>query len=391
MPHRKQLGLLIGTQFAYGRNVWRGAGQYVQHLGRAWSFRGIRYDTPPSEAVRHLAAWNVQGVIAHVSDSDLIQALDRLGVPVVSTSDSVADLPFPIVGADDAAAGTMAAEYFLSQGFRHFAYLGASNLPYACHRGEGFRERLRRQGFVCLTYEPRHKVIPGYLDHTAWIEPDRKCQDWLASLPRPTALLACNDDSATQACDLAAEAGLRVPEDIAIMGVDDDELLCEFATPPISSVRIPAVRIGYEAARLLESLMAGRKAPPKAIHLLPTGITVRHSTDLLAVQDPELAEALRFIRSHAREPINVEDVVEEVAICRTLLERRFRAALGRTPLEEIHRVKIEQAKQLLAESNLSIPTVATSSGFRDGKHLHAVFVRYVGCPPIRYRAQFQAR
>ena len=190
---------------------------------------------------------------------------------------------------------------------------------------------------------------------------------------------------------ICCDAGIRVPDELAILGVDDDDLLCRQSYPPLSSVRPAAEQIGFQAAQMLDELFAGKQIEDSPRRLAPIGVATRQSTDIMAVEDPELARALRFIRDSADQPIDVEDVLKQVPMNRRTLERRFRTVLGRTPLQEIRRVHIEQAKQLLVDTDLPTPNIAIASGFANASRLAIIFRKMTGMKPTEYRNKFRKR
>jgi LacI family transcriptional regulator len=218
----------------------------------------------------------------------------------------------------------------------------------------------------------------------------KRFQDWVRSLPKPAAVFTCNDLWGLQLAETCRQLGYGVPEDVAILGVQDDDLLCELARPPLSSIAIPAERIGFEAAAMLDRLLARPRLRPPPLLFPPLGVVNRQSTDILAVSDPQVATAVRFIQERAHQPLLVEDVLQAVSISRRALERRFRQALHRTLGEEIRRAHLERARELLARTSLAMSAVAQRSGFTDGKHLATVFRQETGVTPTAYRAQLQS-
>jgi len=215
--------------------------------------------------------------------------------------------------------------------------------------------------------------------------------NWLARLPKPIGIMACYDIRAQQLLDLCRELDIAVPEQVAVIGVDNDRLLCDLASPPLSSVIPNAHRSGYEAASLLDSLMQGVNVPAVAHLIKPLGVEARQSTNILAIDDPDVAKALRFIREHANEGINVSDVLRNVPISRRVLEHRFRQCLGRSPHEEILRLKVQRIRQLLQESDLSLQEIALQTGFEHVEYLSTVFKRETGSSPRAFRKEVQTK
>ena len=214
---------------------------------------------------------------------------------------------------------------------------------------------------------------------------------WLADLPKPVGLMACNDDRGREVLAACRQAKLRVPEEVAVVGVDNDELLCELSDPPLSSVALGAERAGFEAAALLDQLMAGRSKEPQRLVASALGVVARRSTDLSLHEDPEVAAAVKYIRDNAGRPIRVYDVVAGLGDARRTLEIRFQQALGRSIHAEIQRVRLERARRLLLETDLPLSKIAQASGFSSPSYLAAVFHRHLGVTPVKYRANNRNR
>ena len=213
---------------------------------------------------------------------------------------------------------------------------------------------------------------------------------WLQQLPTPVAVMACNSIRGQEVLSACRRLGRAVPEQVAVMGVDSDEIICELSDPPLSSVVLNAVRTGYEAAAWLDRLMAGEAAPDSPVLIAPTGVAPRRSTDIVAVDDPHVAAALRYIRDHACEDIALQDVLQSVHLSRASLHRHFNAALGRSPKAEILRVRLERAKQLLAETELPLYEIASRTGFRNPEHFSYLFKSKSGQTPGQFRREAKA-
>jgi len=376
------VGLLVGTSHACGREIWRGIADYVRPRRLPWTFLSVRYRVYSPHAVRELIERGADGIIAELHFRQHAEDLRAFRGPVVNTSGFLDALPFPCVRVDDHAIGTLAARYFLDRGARHFGAVISSDIAYSVRRLHAFREALAAAGRDCRVFDfpVRKRRSPRRVER--FIE-------WLKALPKPAAVMTRSDDQAVEVAELCAAVRLKVPEEIALLGVDNDEILCEFASPPLSSIRVPARQIGLEAARILHHGFESGKSRA-ADHLLPpTGITERQSTNLLHLRDEAVARAVQYIQDHLRERLRVSELSRVAGICRSLLERRFRAILGRTPLEEIHRARVEHAARLLAETAMPIAQIADVSGFRDAKHLHTLFRSLQGISPSEYRARFQ--
>ena len=320
------------------------------------------------------------------------RALLARRVPIVDVRGAVHDLGIPLIETDDEAVVRRAVEHFQERGFRQFAYCGSPGANYSETRERYFTKQIAEAGFPCNIYQPPapsrgimwelERQNLGYRDHVA---------RWLKKLAKPVGLMACNDIRGQQVLDACREAGIAVPDEIAVLGVDNDDLLCNLADPPLSSVAPNARRIGYEAAALLEKLMAGQPGPTETVFVPPLGVATRRSTDVLAVEDREVAGADRFIRENACKGIKVDDVLEAVPLSRSVLERRFVQLLGRTPKAEIVRVQLERVKQLLAETDFPLAQVAAMTGFEHPEYLSVVFKNKTGQTPGMYRKTSQTQ
>jgi LacI family transcriptional regulator len=321
------------------------------------------------------------GIISRPTDHRLAAMFRGMGVPVVDLNDQHDDLGLPRIHSDDAAIGRLAAQHLLERGFRHFAFCGFTGEPWAAGRRDGCIEMLREAGCTCVVHESYWR---GPLAQE-WDREQERIARWVARLPRPLGIVACNDLRGQHVLDACGRVGLAVPEEVAVIGVDDDELLCEMCDPPLSTVVPAAERIGYEAAELLDRLMAGGASPAGERKIEPLGVVTRQSTDVLAIPDTDVAAAVRFIREHACEGIRVADVLRHVPLSRSLLERRFRRFLGRSPQAEIRLVQVKRISQLLTETDLPLRAIAELSGFEHVEYLSVVFKRLTGHSPGGYR------
>lgn len=372
---RREVALLIETSNAYARNLLQGVVGYIREH-EPWSFhlveQGRGGDPPP-----WLARWQGDGIIARIENARIAAAVVKTGLPAVDLSAGRFVPALPWVETDDTAIARLAADHLLARGFRHFGYCGDPRFQWSRRRGAAFLECIRTAGHDCQEFRP-----PPGGDEVAELAALRK---WLEALPRPAGIFACYDIRGQQVLDACRSARLSVPEEIAVLGVDNDELLCELAFPPLSSVVPNARRAGYEAAALLARMMRGERVPAEETRVAPLGIHLRQSTDVLAVDDPHIVRALRFIREHACDPIDVGDVLRVVPLSRRLFEQRFRRLLNRSPHAEILAARIARVKQLLAETALSLEAIAARSGFEHPEYLSVVFKRETGVSPREFR------
>jgi LacI family transcriptional regulator len=305
----------------------------------------------------------------------------------VDVRGSVSGYGLPLIDTEDKMVAQLAAEHLIERGFRHFAFCGFVGANYSDKRSKWFEERLARDGFKCHVYSP-----PKVARDAQTIEHEKRgllfqehVGRWLAALPKPVGVMACNDIRGQQVMNICRRLELAVPEEMAVIGVDNDEVLCELCDPPLSSVAPDAIRIGYDAATLLERMMDGAEAPGKPTLVPPLGIVTRRSTDVLAVEDRHLATGLRFIREHAFDSINMNDVAAAAGMSRRVFERRFVAQFGRSPKTEVLRLRLERAKELLADTDWTLTEIAERTGFKYGEYLHTMFTQKTGITPGKFR------
>jgi LacI family transcriptional regulator len=371
--------LLIETSNAYARGLLEGIIDYV-HRHEAWSIylpeqeRGAR---PPG----WLARWKGDGIIARIETDEVARVVQRTKLPVVDVSAARRVPGIPWVETDDEAIARIAAEHLLQRGFRQLGFCGDPGFNWSVWREEHFARIVRAAGCECHL----HRSLPLNEKGYSWNREKRRMAQWVQRLPRPIGILACYDIKAQQLLDACRELDIAVPEEVAVVGVDNDRLLCDLANPPLSSVIPNTHRTGYEAAQILDRLMAGEDVPPASHLIEPLGIQTRQSSDTLAIDDPDVATAVRFIREHATAGIDVSDVLAQVSLSRRALESRFRRIINRTPHQEIVRVRIERVKMLLSATDFSLSEIAATTGFEHVEYLSVAFKREVGQTPRQYR------
>jgi LacI family transcriptional regulator len=336
-----------------------------------------------------LIEWNPHGIIAHLDDAKLARGILNLHKPTVDTACVLKGLDAPVVDVDHVTVGQMAAEHFLARGYRNFGYFGSGRAHYALLRYASFREAVERAGFEVRSCYMEY--LPRLPERTSWKDVNAQVRQWLKELPKPAAVLADHDVPAHDLADMCQLLDLRVPNDVAILGVDDDEVECLLAFPPLSSVAIPAERIGFEAAKLLDRMMSGKKPPAEPLYLPPTRIVTRQSTNMFAVDDPVVSGALLYIRNHLAEPtLSIDALADKLVVSRRVLEKKFRTLLGRSMLSEIHRARIELARELLG-ADLQVAQIARLTGFSSPQIFATVFRRLTGVSPRQYRRESQIR
>ncbi|HPA18466.1 MAG TPA: DNA-binding transcriptional regulator [Verrucomicrobiae bacterium] len=379
-----QVALLIDTATGWGRRIIRGIARYAQQQGGWDLWLEQRCQHAPG---RLPPGWRGDGVIARVADRSLARHLSSApGIVVNVSAASIPGVNFPTVAADLRVAARLAVAHLLDQGFKNFGYFAPLGISFVDVHHDSFIRTLSDAGHPCSVLVARRGAgaVP-------WRQRQRDLRAWLKSLPKPVAVLTWTSDRGRETLYACRALGLLVPEQVAVLSADEDILLCETSYPPLSAVTLTSERIGYEAAALLDRLWKGRRPPAHPVLIEPTHVVVRQSTNTLAIEDRRLAQAVAFIRGHASEPIQVNDVLRAVPMSRSRLERRFMETLGRSPAAEIRRMHLERAKELLADTDMPIPDVAEASGFQSREYLAYAFKRATGTTPRQFRARGRGR
>jgi LacI family transcriptional regulator len=376
----RHVALLIETSGSYGRGLLRGVAKFNRDHG-GWSTyfhpHGLG-DPPPA----WLNGWKGDGILARVETRQIADALSRTGVPVVNLRGTVPDLGFPYVGPDHALIARLAAEHLLERGLKNFAFCGRSPgiHPGLDERGANFRRTIEDAGFVCEMY-----TAWGREGGETWEREQERLAKWIKALPRPVGVMAANDERGLQVLDACRRCGASVPDAVAVIGVDNDEHICELSIPPLTSVDVNAEEIGHHAAALLDQMMRGRKSVPKSQQLAPRGVVTRLSTDVIASSDGDVNRAIRFIHERGGRGMRVADVLGFMGMSHATLQQRMKRAVGRTIHEEIERTRLHRVKELLLSPEKTIKQVAHETGFSSVQYMTRVFRANVGETPARYR------
>ena len=375
----RTIALLIETSNSYARGLLTGVIQYTREHTPWTTYLAEhgRGDAPPE----WLSHWKGDGIIARVENSRIAEAVLAPGLPVVDVSAANLLPGVPWVETDDKLVAAMAYEHLAGRGFRHFAYCGDPRFNWSNWRCEHFVRLARDAGRSCDVLGA--SVTPRSSDE--WTDQAERLASWVAALPKPVGIMACYDLMGREVLQACRAAGVNVPDDVAVIGVDNDEQLCELADPPLSSVIPDPRRTGYRAAALLDEMMSGKRAEAQGYFLPPLGVAARRSSDVIAVDEPDVAAALRFIRDHACEGIGVGEVLDAVPLSRRVMESRFKKLIGHSPHDEIHRVRLARAKELLRETNLSLYDVAHRVGLKHAEYLSVWFKNAAGITPSEYR------
>ena len=368
---------MIETSAGYGRQLLSGIAQYSRLYG-PWAFYSEQGDF--GMALPNIGRWGADGVIAR--ETRINKKIIELGIPVIISIDrrkeSFSGIPY--ITTDSASLGQTAAKYFIERGFRYLAYCGMDELWWSRERGRYFADCNSKAGFYTDIYKR-----PKKRSERLWVNEQNIIIDWLKRLPKPTALLANSDERARHIIEACKLADLKVPEEIAVLGIDNDELTCELSDPPLSSISMNVKKAGYQAAELLDRMMSGKKIKTNVIVVETQHVVTRQSTDIIAVEDASVSKALNFIRDHSRELIQVGDVVKAANLSRNALIKRFKKVLGRSIHEEIIKVRMDCFAQMLVETNQTVSQIAAKMGYICTKHMSRCFHSQKGMTPLQYR------
>ncbi len=378
----KKVALLIPLSRAFGRGITRGIINYANNIGH-WHIFSILPDYTSSSQIsvaKLIMKWQPDGVIARMPFLNITSFHD-FGVPTVATNIYEPLKKTANIVPDCDTPSKMAADYFISKGFRNFAFCGF-HMHWCLRREHFFQSYIHEHGYDVNIYQtPKEKM------QMSWDMEQPHLAEWLLHLPKPIAVLATNDDRARHVLEACHIAGLDVPSEVAVLGSDNDEMICTLTSPPLSSISYNFENSGYEAAELLDKLMRVKNHPKKNLVTQALGIVTRQSTDILAIDDIDVSKALEYIQNHFRKNISVTDVVEATTLSRRSLEVRFKEITRHSIAEEIRRQRIAHAAKLLVGTNLTVFQIASATGFQDTKRLNEAFTKHHQMSPGRYRRQ----
>ncbi len=387
LVERPLVAIVMDTAVSFDREIVAGAAQYAREAGD-WQ---LYIEEERGHRLPNLAAWKGHGILASFDDREVVEAIVATGLPVVAVGGMGCHDPksgIPRVATDHARIATLAADHFLERGLQSFAFYSPAQtdaLRWSDARAAAFTARVREAGLACQQFT----AAQGPED---WARLQDALGDRLMTLPKPVGVMACDDSRARHVLEACRTRGLRVPHDVAVIGVDDDELICELAVPPLTSIRQAARRIGYEAARLLDARMRSRddsSSPPSAgpVNVLvpPIGIVPRASTDTLAVRDAVIADVIHTIRARACDGPSVEDLATHSGLARWKLEKQFKDVVGHSVHDDIVRVRLAEAQRLLRTTDLPLKVIAPRAGFHSVPYMITVFRRRFGITPARFR------
>lgn len=390
MPDTPKVALLMRMSVGYDRGIMRGIVNYSR-LHNPWSFL-VPESILAKELVR-LKEWGCMGLVAQIENKRTLRFIQNLNVPVIIVpgvwpsrqySLELPERKIARIVMDRGKISHLVVEHFHRRGFRHLAFCGFKDTDWSLDHQEKFCKQVRGTGREAMVYRP-----PRLQRDSVWPKEQPHLAQWLSSLPKPVGIMACCDDRGRQIIETCSISGIKVPEEISVVGVDNDDLVCNMANPPMSSVAANTQQAGFAAAELLKQMMKGQKVKKREIVVEPEGVVTRVSSDILAISDPMIAEAVRFIRKHAREGIQVQDVAGAVCVSRRQLQLSFQSQLGRSIHDQIRLVQLDRAMHLILNSNLTTVEIAAASGFATREYLTQVFRKKMGMTIQQYRRKFR--
>lgn len=362
--------LLIETSRAYGRGLLYGIAKYSRLHG-PWAFyrepRGLETQIP------HLRNWGADGII--MRNSVIGKQLLGMNLPTITVIHDSSRLPhnIPAVVTDSRNISRLAVEHLLDRGFRSFAFCGFNGYYWSDERAKYFKQFVADANYRTFIYDqPRSKKSES------WQNEQRRMAEWLRSLPKPLGVMACNDDRGQHVLEACKVARLQVPGEVAVLGVDNDALICDLCDPPLTSVVLDTEQAGFAAAELLDKLMSGETMRGQEIMVEPSHVCKRHSTDIMAIDDTEVVKAIHFILKNAKDKINVVDVVNATSLSRRGLETRFKRILSRSIQQEIRRTRVEMIEQMLIETSMTVSEIIADFDFSDVEHIARYFRKEKG-------------
>lgn len=382
------ISVILNLHLPYDRKIARGIAAYMQDSERI----SIYVEEDPWLKMPEKSSWHGDGLIVSFDDPKIAEFVRNIDdIPCIGIGggggwfDPECEIPY--FGTDDKKIGEIAADHLLERGFKNFAFCGYKPTrinQWSQDRGSSFQWHLAEHDMTCHMFEDQTPSA------RYWDELQQSLKAWLGSLPTPLGLMAANDIRARHAIEACHSLGLRIPDDVAVIGVDNDELICALSRPPLSSVEQGAYRLGYEAASLLVAMIEGKAAEQSRSTFAPSGIVTRQSTDTLAVTDREVADAVRFIRNSACTGIIAQNVVDEIGATRSSLDLRFKKTIGRSISQEIQRCQLERAKKLITTTGFPLKQIARLTGYSSPQYLSAIIRKATGRTPLEYRDETSA-
>jgi LacI family transcriptional regulator len=376
----KRIVLLVETSRAFGRGLIMGIARYSK-LNGPWSF----YTEPIGlkSSIPHLTSWKPDGII--MRDSLITKELLKLKIPtILAIHNSSYPKDLPVIKTDSRSIAKLASAHLIEKGLKNLAFLGLEDFDWSRERGFYFSRFNSEAGYETYSYAPKKRIKKN-----EWEDEQQHVSEWVNSLPKPIGIFACNDDRAQHILEVCKLINLKVPEDVAIIGVDNDPMICDISDPPLTSIALNVESAGYEAAKLMDRMIDKKMTSGKQIMVSPTHIVERQSTDILAVNDIDVANAINYIKKNAKNKILINDLVKATGIGRRTLERKFRKTIHRSISEEIQYIRVELISKLLVDTDLTISQITSHFYFTEIDHISRYFKRKKGIGLREFRKLHQ--
>lgn len=382
--------ILLLTDFSsgYGRSLLEGVVRYAREAG-PWVFyrmplyyRELHGD---EGVVRWAEEWGADAIIAQLTDVDL-NVLNRLDIPIIVQNYKERCHGLSNLTGDYYGTGVMAAEFFIRKGYKAFAYYGFTDTVWMRERGEGFRDAVSEKGYPVYTFDDGRQLSDGQWNFDA-----ERVSRWLLDLPKPIALFACDDYYALQITEVCKMYNIDIPGDIAVLGVDNDNLLCNISDPALSSIELDVENGGYEVGKLLHQFIEKKITAPADVIIKPVRIVSRGSTERFAVSDKYIGQVLSYIDENYCNPLSVDDLIRIIPYSRRVLEKKFKSETGMSVYQYIQQQRIEKFAALLITTDLPLTEAAAGAGFPDYKNVSRIFVKMKEMTPLQYRKRFTIR
>ncbi|EMI43508.1 xylose operon transcription regulator XylR [Rhodopirellula sp. SWK7] len=380
-----RVAVLVDTSTQWGRQIIRGVTSYAQQNG-PWHLqveprgRDDRMQLPRD--------WDGDGIIARVANTTLAKDLSERSAAIINISGiNLSGYHFRRVMTDYDAVASLAAEHFRSRGFQRFAYVGPLKVSYVKSHADAFEQRIVADGDQLQRFNYAFESMSS----ERWQVQRRKLSRWLANLEKPIAIFCWGTAASCQLLDICRLDSIIVPDEVAVLAGDNDDVISATTVPPMSAILNPALQIGFHAAQRLDRMMKNVRDEDDDELIPPIEVVTRGSTDVLAIEDDELLRAVRYMREHAFSPLTVKEVADSVPLTRRSLERKFREWVGRSPLAEIHRLRIARVKELLATTDMPMSRISLATGFGTPEYMATAFKKEMNMTPLRYRSMTRAR
>ncbi|WP_339924054.1 DNA-binding transcriptional regulator [uncultured Cyclobacterium sp.] len=380
--------LLLDFAEEYSKSLLKGISKYSTENG-PWTYCRMPLYYRETIGIKGILEWakdwGADGIIGQLYNEIDLELLIDSKIPVVAQDFKERFTEIPNITGSYHEAGEIGAQYFLKKGFKNFAFYGFKDIVWSRERAEGFEKEVNSMGYKVNYFEHRKSRSTDL-----WYYKSNSLSKWLLSLPKPIALMTCDDNQGLHITEACKQNKIRIPEEVAVLGVDNDEMLCELSDPPLSSIGLDIEKGGYDTAKLMEQMIRTSASNFYDILVKPTQVITRQSTDIYATNDDHIASSLKFIHKNIEKNLQVDEVVKQVPLSRRSLEKRFLQITGYPIYKYIFNLRIEKFTQKLLETDETVFEIAMDLGLNDSKNIARQFKQVKGCNPIEYRKRYLA-